>query len=379
MIFLGFIIAVSIAMQSYISFSKLYIENKKITFFLINIITIVLSIKLFLRSWNDYYVIKPNDIYCSIVIIILDICSILEYIYRTKKMPNKKFIKQSIDNSADGIMTINNKGKIIFQNKTMYNLISSLEIYDNYVENIKTKAVKKIENDYIVLINDIAWMFVINEEGNEITAFNINEEYKLNEELKEKNNILEQNNEKVIWTIEHIEELEKEEKTLKIKNKFHDVLGNNLSILQAYLNQDDLDNKTFDEIKFMIKKMFIDLEDSESPEDNLNNLLKINRNLGIKINLDGVLPKDNDIAKVFFEIIREGITNAIRHSNSEEIDIKIEDNILGKTLTICNDVENPKDSIIENEGIKGMRRKVKKIGGSIFVNPVPRFTIKVEI
>ena len=61
------------------------------------------------------------------------------------------------------------------------------------------------------------------------------------------------------------------------------------------------------------------------------------------------------------------------------MDIEIKENILGITLTIVNDVENPKESIVENEGIKGMRRKVKKIGGRIFVNPVPRFTIKVEI
>ena len=119
--------------------------------------------------------------------------------------------------------------------------------------------------------------------------------------MNEKNNLIEKNNQRVIWTIEHMEELKKEENVLKIKNRFHNILGNNLSILQAYLNQEDLDEKTFDEIKFMINKMFIELENTESPNDNL---LKIYNNLGITINFKGCLPKDEKIAKVFFEIIR---------------------------------------------------------------------------
>ena len=58
----------------------------------------------------------------------------------------------------------------------------------------------------------------------EITAYDISEEYALQKKLKQQNEIIKQNNDKLIWTIEHLEDIEKEEKSLKIKNKFHDLL-----------------------------------------------------------------------------------------------------------------------------------------------------------
>ena len=72
-----------------------------------------------------------------------------------------------------------------------------------------------------------------------------------------------------IESIENIEKLEKEKNLLKIKNKYHDLLGKNLSVLQQYLNREEIKQENFDEIKFMIEKMFIDIEDTEDPNTNL--------------------------------------------------------------------------------------------------------------
>lgn len=90
-------------------------------------------------------------------------------------------------------------------------------------------------------------------------------------------------------------------------------------MLQQYLNQENLENKNIEDIKFMIREMFIDMEDTEEPEINLKDLIEVHKNTGTNIELLGKLPKNEKIAKVFFDVIREAVTNAIRHADSKKV------------------------------------------------------------
>lgn len=376
MLLFGFSLAVTIVLQVFIIISKTYIENKKHIFFSLNALILIFAIIQY--AITDYKTQMDKRFIINIfILIILNVFSIIEYMYQRKRSFNKSLIKKTIDDSECGILAIKN-GKIMFQNSIMYNLLKDINIHNNYIENIKLKSNELIGNDYVIDINNKIWLFCINEYQEEITAFDISEEYKLQKELEEQNKIINQNNTKILYTINNIEKIEKEEKTLKIKNKFHDVLGQRLSILQMYLNQEIKDDDKFEEIKFMTRKMFTELEDSNEPDTNLKNLIKINDNIGININLIGTLPEDKKKAKIFFEIIREAVTNATRHADSTQINIKIEDGLLMSTMTITNNGKKPKEVIYENEGIKGMRRRIKKINGKIFIYTEPEFIIKVQ-
>ncbi len=85
------------------------------------------------------------------------------------------------------------------------------------------------------------------------------------------------------------------------------------------------------------------------------------------------------MAKVFFEIIREATTNAIRHANSSKIYIKINETLEETNMTITNDGKKPNEFITENQGIKDMRRKVNSIGGIFYISTVPEFSVNVQI
>lgn len=129
----------------------------------------------------------------------------------------------------------------------------------------------------------------------------------------------------------------------------------------------------------MIKKTFSELDDIDNPYQAVDDLIKINKNIGVNIKLTGKLPKDIVQAKTFFEIIREAVTNAIRHAESTEIDIKIEEKLAETIMTISNNGKQAKEMILENEGIKGMRRKLKEIGGNLFVITRPTFSLKIKV
>ena len=129
----------------------------------------------------------------------------------------------------------------------------------------------------------------------------------------------------------------------------------------------------------MIKEMFIDIKEIKSSKDRLNELIEIHNKSGTKILLEGKLPQNEEKAIAFFEIIREAVTNAIRHANSTEVYIKIKGDTEHTKMTIRNNGKKPKAEIIENEGIKGMRRKIAQIGGKIEIITKPEFLINIEI
>ena len=120
-------------------------------------------------------------------------------------------------------MTISNKDKVLFQNSKMYKLMNELEIHNDYINNIKNKSIQKLGKDYVIANDEKAVLFRFSNVQDEITAYDITEEYILQNKLKEQNEAINENNKNLIWTIEHIEDVEKEEKSLKMKNRFHDL------------------------------------------------------------------------------------------------------------------------------------------------------------
>ena len=346
-------------------------NNKKVIFEILLLLSSIIICYISLtivenHKYNIYYFI-------SALILIIIILGLFTYDIGINKDKITIFsVKNAIDLSTDGIMFIH-KDKIVLSNIVMDDILKRLKINNNFIEEIKKKSIKSINNLYIIKIDNKIWGININE--NEIKASDITKEYKLQEELSERNREIEKNNKIILKTIKKVDEIEKEKNILKIKNNFHDILGHRLSLLKQYLNMDKVNNK---DIKFLIDSLFEDTT-SNNYEKNLTELVDMYKLLGINIIVTGSLNFDIKIAKVFFEIIREGITNAIIHANSKNIKIIINDSKNKKELIITNDGKRTNKTIHENEGIKGMRRKLKEINGILIIDNTKIFTLKVIV
>ena len=346
-------------------------NNKKVIFEILLLLSSIIICYISLTIVENH----KYNIYCFISALILIIIILGLFIYDIGINKDKITIfsvKNAIDLSTDGIMFIH-KDKIVLSNIVMDDILKRLKINNNFIEEIKKKSIKSINNLYIIKIDNKIWGININE--NEIKASDITKEYKLQEELSERNREIEKNNKIILKTIKKVDEIEKEKNILKIKNNFHDILGHRLSLLKQYLNMDKVNNK---DIKFLIDSLFEDTT-SNNYEKNLTELVDMYKLLGINIIVTGSLNFDIKIARVFFEIIREGITNAIIHANSKNIKIIINDSKNKKELIITNDGKRTNKIIHENEGIKGMRRKLKEINGILIIDNTKIFTLKVIV
>lgn len=350
------------------------IDKNLIDYCIEYVVTIIVLLTLIFEKNISFNILLLFAIISLLYEIISFIYMYLKYIKEEKI--NQFSIKNVIDSSDFGILVLKGNKSILINN-TMYEILNKLNIKTNYIANIIKQSEEQMAGNYIVEIEEKYYLFIINQ--NEIIAFDITEEYSLKKELDERNEKIELNNTEIITSIENIENLEKEKNLLKIKNKYHDLLGQNLSVLQQYLNKEEINQENFDEIKFMIKKMFIDIEDTEDSNKNLQNLIKIHQKNGTDIIIKGKLPENEKQAKVFFEIIREATTNAIKHAGSSKIFVEIKETLEETYMVITNNGKKPNEFITENEGIKGMRRKVEEIKGYFYVSTVPQFSVNVSI
>ncbi len=351
------------------------IINKNITDYALEyIVSITILIALFMQesiSRNSLFIIALLGIIYEIISIIY-----MYFRYYKKETITDFSIKKVIDECEFGILVLKGKRAKLINNK-MYEILDKLNIKKDYITNIIKQSIDQLDKNYCVKVEDKYYVFVIN--NNEIITFDITEEYKLHQKLNGQNKKLKENNKKILLSIDNIEELEKEKNLLKLKNKYHDILGQNLSILQQYLNKENITQENFEEIKFMIQKMFIDIEDTDDTNANLENLIKIHKKNGTDIIIDGKLPQNKETAKVFFEIIREATTNAIRHAGSSKVFVNIKETLEETYMIITNDGRKPNEFITENQGIKDMRRKVKKLGGMFYISTVPEFSVNISI
>lgn len=350
------------------------INKNKIDYVLEYIVSIIIFVTMFMQE----YILRNKLLVIVVLGIIYEIISLIYVYFRYyKKETITDFsIKKVTDECEVGILVLKGK-KVKLINNKMYEILNKLSIKKDYVANIIKQSIDQLEKNYCVKVEDKYYVFVVND--NEIITFDITKEYELHQKLNDQNRKIKENNKQILLSIDNIEELEREKNLLKLKNKYHDILGQNLSILQQYLNRENISQENFEEIKFMIQKMFIDIEDTEDTNTNLENLIKIHKKNGTDIVINGKLPQNKEVAKVFFEIIREATTNAIRHAGSSKVFVNIKETLEETYMIITNNGKKSNEFITENQGIKDMRRKIEKLGGMFYISTLPEFSVNISI
>ena len=342
--------------------------TKKIFELLLLIIMIILEYFNLLNNKSSY-------IYLSLI---LSIYTLISFIY--ERLSKNEYIsvlsvKKGIDASDTGIMFLDNKNNIVLINNLFYTILKELNITNDYINNLIKKSFKKIDDDYLLKYNDKVYMIKIFNDK-EVSLLDITELYNLQEEESIQNKKIKENNNKILLALKNIEEIEKEKNLLKLKNEYHDIIGYRLALFNKYLEQD---SKNIKDALFLLDSIYEDFNTELSSEEKLNNLIKMYHVIGININVFGSLPIEEEKAIIFFEIIRESITNAIIHADSKNINIVITKYSDYMEMVITNDGKKPSSVIFENEGIKGMRKKIMEIDGSLKIITDNDFVLVVKV
>ena len=303
-------------------------------------------------------------------------------------------ITSAINTLDSGLLVYHSDGRLVLINDTFVQLLETLfgKVYRNgfsiwesllQFEPTKTISKKVLEDSIIIRLADHSFEItnqqipVGRKSYYHILASNITL-------LDEKNRYLEKKEEELHLAVKKLESMEEnlaqlaeEKEKIKIKIRLHNHLGQKLSMLQSYLHSSAQDPDLLEHLHLFGVIDDIRKDAEENPAKEIFQIIEFFQLLGIDITIIGGPPKDLHVNEVFSQIVKEALNNAVLHSNATKITILSLEDEKGYKLVIENNGHVPKGDIVEGGGIKGIRYRLSKLGGTLFIKTGNTFRLEV--
>lgn len=84
-----------------------------------------------------------------------------------------------------------------------------------------------------------------------------------------------------------------------------------------------------------------------------------------------------DLRELFGWVVREGVTNAVRHSRARHLSVLVQ----GRTIEVVDDGSGPGDGGAGGTGLRGLTERAAASGGRVTAGPVAPtgFRLRVEV
>ena len=213
---------------------------------------------------------------------------------------------------------------------------------------------------------------------NELIATDITDEYTLQEKLNEKNERLMQQKKRLLEMNERITDLTIEKEILQAKINIHDDLGKSLIAIRQYMSGSIDRNDMLYTVDKNIR--LLDAQGSPDTVDDYAAVMRAAKDVGIGINITGVLPNDPDNRQVVSAALRECITNTFRHAGGDKLFVNvIRDDGCGTVVEFTNNGADPEDEIKESGGLASLRDLAEQKGVRMTVVSKPHFSLRLEL
>lgn len=215
------------------------------------------------------------------------------------------------------------------------------------------------------------------EEGwRQITAQDITELYRVREYLESENRRLAETNCKLRAMYDRMTDDIRERESLEMKIRVHNTMGRSLITIQDIMENPDEADKKLAELKEAVSI----LSDSQTPpHGDIADEMKNCEKLGVRLILNGYLPKDPGLERIVISAIRECATNCVRHAHGTYIAVDIQERHGIYSVTITNDGEKPKGKITEGSGLSSLRLRIEASGGEMLTAYSPRFALLLNL
>ncbi|MDD6879880.1 MAG: ATP-binding protein, partial [bacterium] len=101
--------------------------------------------------------------------------------------------------------------------------------------------------------------------------------------------------------------------------------------------------------------------------------------IGIKVNMSGELPGQEELRRVMILAMRECQTNCVPHDKATTIHIKVEEKGDGISMQITNDGRVPETEVVPKGGLFNLQRHILDYGGTMEIQSKPCFALSVVL
>ena len=208
----------------------------------------------------------------------------------------------------------------------------------------------------------------------------ITELYNKNLELKAQIKRLNAISRELKWLSDNALILTREKEVLSAKTKLHDDMGAGLIAIRHILHHNrteeaanamDLFRRAVSAIKY----------DNAYPRgrSELDRFLQDAEAIGIKVNLSGDLPEQEELRHVMILAMRECLTNSVRHAGATTIHITAEKKGDSVSVKITNDGRSPESEVVPKGGLHNLYRHIIDFGGTMEIQSKPSFALTVVL
>lgn len=303
-------------------------------------------------------------------------------------------IKQALDNLTSGILVTDTRGKPVFMNRQMDQLLEDMfvnqryrlyQVPDRLLEGDVPDGIHqaKLEGERIyTLPNGQTWQVSSSsfssdrQEFHQLLATNVTEKWQLTSELQATIDRLEDKSLVLKDAIKQLE-LTSEDKVIKLAStRTHDVLGQKLAwTLGAVRGEHEL---TIEQLRELVDTLIDDLKSEQfapNLSEEIRELQRIFEVIGVEVELVGDWPTHHPRSRLIADIMREGTTNAVRHGFASHVTIELLNQGEKDIIRVTNNGYNPKQEIKEGSGLSALRKKLIQQGGEMLVTNQPQFML----
>lgn len=218
-------------------------------------------------------------------------------------------------------------------------------------------------------------------------AYDVSSEMRVNQQLARANERLEQQNRELSRLLQSILRAADGEADLQMRGRVHDVVGQRLSILHRSLEDGRIDDAAIAQMKPLLNDLLDDLRPGAEADSaaELSAVVDAFGLAGVECEVTGRLASESGAARVQVRVVREALTNALRHGHAHRVRICLGCSEEGPSarcrwfVQVENDGEPASGSVHEGSGLTGLRRAVEGRGGRFSVEGQPHFTVRAEL
>lgn len=215
----------------------------------------------------------------------------------------------------------------------------------------------------------------------EIRATDITKKFALSNKLRKSNNEHRELNRRLQEYGENVYDITREREILTAKVNIHDMLGKAQLATKRYIENSDSHISKDELIDMWNGTLYLfDGGFAETNDDvSLDEFYDAAKIMGIRLIIDGTVPKDKSLLRFVMSGARESLTNAAHHAKARELKVKLYSTYTHFIIEYTNDGLQPTAEISEGGGLSSLRQSVEAAGGIMETDIYPKFILRLKI
>ena len=307
-------------------------------------------------------------------------------------------VKQAIDLLPSGICYFTPSGSVKLCNMQMHILFRTLsqsdlqtltELQDALAHCDAGSGVIRLshERQTYLFPDGKAWRYrqnvVTDEDGavyTETIFSDMTELYHKKLELKEQIKQLNAISRELKLLADNVLILTREKEVLSAKTKLHDYMGAGLIAMRQILRHNQTEEAA-NAIELLRQAVSAIKNDNTYPQgrSELDGFMHDAEAIGIKVNLSGELPEQEELRCVMILAMRECLTNSVRHAGATALHVAVEKNGDSFSMKITNDGKAPETEVVPKGGLHNLYRHIADCGGTMEIQWKPVFVLTVVL